>query len=215
MIEGVVALLGLYLFAVHMATAERPFIRLEIFKDRNFTSATLLMFVTGGLLVSSSALLAPYLQTLGGYSVTDAGLLMVPRGIGTMLAMSMVGRIAMRFDARKVITLGAIVLLADDVRDVALDAGGDGADDRLGRFHPGFRHGLHLRADEPDRVLDDPGRDPHRCVGDHESAAQHRRRVQRFADDRRADAPARRSCTRRWPRTSIRSIARSASMRRR
>ena len=111
-IEGVLALLGLYLFAVHMATAKKPFIRLEIFKDRNFTSATLLMFVTGGLLVSSSALLAPYLQTLGGYSVTDAGLLMMPRGIGTMLAMSMVGRIAMRFDARKVITLGAVVLLA-------------------------------------------------------------------------------------------------------
>ena len=110
--EAVIALLGLYLFAVHMATARRPFIRLEIFRDRNFTSATLLMFVTGGLLVSSSALLAPYLQTLGGYSVTDAGLLMVPRGVGTMLAMSMVGRIAMRFDARKVITLGAIVLLA-------------------------------------------------------------------------------------------------------
>ena len=109
---GVVALLGLYLFAVHMATATRPFIRLEIFKDRNFTSATMLMFVTGGLLVSSSALLAPYLQTLGGYSVTDAGLLMVPRGIGTMLAMSMVGRIAMRIDARKVITFGATVLLA-------------------------------------------------------------------------------------------------------
>ena len=109
--EGIVALLGLYLFVVHMATTEKPFIRLEIFKDRNFASATLLMFVTGGLLVSSSALLAPYLQTLGGYSVTDAGLLMVPRGIGTMLAMSMVGRIAMRFDARKVITCGAMVLL--------------------------------------------------------------------------------------------------------
>jgi DHA2 family multidrug resistance protein len=110
--EAVIALLGLYLFAVHMATSEKPFIRLEIFKDRNFTSATMLMFVTGGLLVSSSALLAPYLQTMSGYSVTDAGLLMVPRGLGTMIAMSMVGRIAMRFDARKVITLGTIVLLA-------------------------------------------------------------------------------------------------------
>ncbi len=109
--EGIIALLGLYLFVVHMATAKKPFIRLEIFKDRNFTSATLLMFVTGGLLVSSSALLAPYLQTLGGYSVTDAGLLMVPRGVGTMLAMAMVGRIAMMFDARKVITFGATVLL--------------------------------------------------------------------------------------------------------
>jgi DHA2 family multidrug resistance protein len=111
-VEAVLALLGLYLFAVHMATSKRPFMRLEVFKDRNFTSATLLMFVTGGLLVSSSALLAPFLQNLGGYSVTDAGLLMVPRGVGTMLAMSMVGRIAMRFDPRKVITFGAVVLLA-------------------------------------------------------------------------------------------------------
>jgi DHA2 family multidrug resistance protein len=69
------------------------------------------MFVTGGLLVSSSALLAPYLQTLGGYSVTDAGLLMVPRGVGTMIAMAMVGRIAMHIDPRKLITFGAVALL--------------------------------------------------------------------------------------------------------
>ncbi len=111
-VECVLAVLGLYLFAVHMATAERPFIRLEIFRDRNFVSATLLMFVTGGMLVASSALLAPFLQTLGGYTVTDAGLLMMPRGVGTMLAMAMVGRLAMRFDARKVITFGTILLLA-------------------------------------------------------------------------------------------------------
>ncbi len=110
-VECLLAVLGLYLFTVHMATAKRPFIRLEIFKDRNFVSATLLMFMTGGLLVSSSALLAPYLQTLGGYSVTDAGLLMVPRGVGTMLSMSMVGRVAMRFDPRKVITFGSALLL--------------------------------------------------------------------------------------------------------
>jgi DHA2 family multidrug resistance protein len=111
-VECVLAVLGLYLFFVHMATAERPFIRREVFHDRNFISATLLMFVTGGLLVSSSALLAPYLQTLGGYPVTDAGLLMVPRGVGTMLAMALVGRVTQRFDPRKVITFGAVLLLA-------------------------------------------------------------------------------------------------------
>jgi DHA2 family multidrug resistance protein len=30
---------------------------------------------------ASAALLPPYLQNLGGYSVTDAGFLMAPRGI--------------------------------------------------------------------------------------------------------------------------------------
>jgi DHA2 family multidrug resistance protein len=111
-IECALALLGLYMLFVHLFTADRPFIRMEIFKDRNFVSATLLMFITGGMLVASSALLAPYLQTLGGYSVTDAGLLMMPRGVGTMMAMAFVGRLSMRFDARKVITFGTILLLA-------------------------------------------------------------------------------------------------------
>ena len=110
-LECIIGVLGLYLFIVHMVTAKNPFIRKEIFKDRNFVSSSLLMFVTGGLLVASSALLPPYLQTLGGYSVTSAGLLMVPRGLGTMLTMAVVGRIATRFDARYVITVGAGTLL--------------------------------------------------------------------------------------------------------
>ena len=109
--EAILGALGLYLFVVHIMTAKKPFIRMEIFRDRNFVSATTLMFVTGGLLVASSALLAPYLQTLGGYSVTDAGLLMVPRGIGTLMTMAVVGRVTMRFDARYVITIGAATLL--------------------------------------------------------------------------------------------------------
>ena len=173
-------------------------------------SATLLMFVTGGLLVSSSALLAPYLQTLGGYSVTDAGLLMVPRGIGTMLAMSMVGRIAMRFDRAQGHHARRGRVVRDDVRDVALDAGGDRADDGLGRLHPGLRHGIHLRADESRRVLDDLGRNPHRCLRDHEPAAQHRRGIQRFVDDGSADEQHADRARAGRRSTSIRSIVRSS-----
>ena len=39
------------------------------------------MFAVGVVLFGSSALLPPYLQNLGGYSVTQAGLLMTPRGV--------------------------------------------------------------------------------------------------------------------------------------
>src|SRR6185503_16878405 len=49
----------------------------------------------------------PYLQGLGGYTVTDTGLLMVPRGIGTMIAMMFAGRMALKLDPRFLMTFGA------------------------------------------------------------------------------------------------------------
>ncbi len=109
--EAVMAGLGLYLFAVHMFTANRPFIPREMFKDRNFISAIILMFMLGMVLLASSALLPPFLQNLGGYTVTDTGLLMAPRGVGTMMAMMFAGRMAMRFDARKLMAGGTLLLL--------------------------------------------------------------------------------------------------------
>ena len=91
--EAVLAGLGLYLFIVHVWLAEKPFITPRIFSDINFTSGFLVMFAVGMVLLSSSALLAPYLQTLAGYPVSTAGLLMAPRGVGTMVAMMVAGRL--------------------------------------------------------------------------------------------------------------------------
>ncbi len=109
-IEAVIAGLGIYLFLVHMLTAPNPFIPRPLFKDRNYLSAMLLMFVTGAILVASSALLPPYLQNLGGYSVSETGLLMAPRGFGTMFAMMFAGRMALKIDARLLIGLGTVLL---------------------------------------------------------------------------------------------------------
>ncbi|HUJ04312.1 MAG TPA: DHA2 family efflux MFS transporter permease subunit [Rhizomicrobium sp.] len=110
-IEAILAALGLYLFAVHMFTAKKPFIPKEMFADRNLISAIILMFMLGMVLLASSALLPPFLQNLGGYTVTDTGLLMAPRGVGTMVAMMFAGRLAMRVDARKLMAGGTILLL--------------------------------------------------------------------------------------------------------
>jgi len=108
--ELILAVLGLYLFVVHMFTAEKPFITPRIFRDLNFLSGILVMFVVGTVLLSSSALLAPYLQTLGGYPVSDAGLLMVPRGAGTMVAMMAAGRLTNRVDPRLLMFTGVVML---------------------------------------------------------------------------------------------------------
>ncbi|WP_043336018.1 DHA2 family efflux MFS transporter permease subunit [Belnapia moabensis] len=109
-VEAVLAGLGLYLFLVHMATAEQPFIPPRIFRDRNFAAGLGIMFAVGVILFATSALLAPYLQTLGNYPVFTAGLAMAPRGLGTMAAMFIAGRLASRFDPRKVMAIGVLIL---------------------------------------------------------------------------------------------------------
>jgi MFS transporter, DHA2 family, multidrug resistance protein len=116
-IEAALAMLGLYLFLVHTATAKRPFIPPRIFRDLNFTAGLVVMFSIGMVLLASSALLAPYLQTLGTYSVAQAGLLMAPRGVGTMVSMMAAGRLANRMDPRLMMLVG-FVMMAESAREM-------------------------------------------------------------------------------------------------
>jgi DHA2 family multidrug resistance protein len=109
-IEAVAAALGFYLFVVHMLMAEKPFITPAVFKDRNLSAGLLMMFAVGMVLLSVSALLAPWLQDLGGYPVETAGLVMAPRGIGTMAAMLIAGRLSNKVDARFLMALGIVLL---------------------------------------------------------------------------------------------------------
>ena len=109
-VEAMIAGVALYLFAVHMMTAKKPFIPRDIFKDRNFVGGLVLMFVMGLVLLASSALLSPYLQNLSGRTVTQTGFLMVPRGLGVMFAMMFAGRLTGKMDPRLLMTVGAACL---------------------------------------------------------------------------------------------------------
>src|SRR6201996_6260688 len=109
-VEAVLGGLGVYLFIVHMLTAKKPFIPAVLFKDRNFSAGLVLMFATGTILVSSSSLMAPWLQNLANYPVEAAGLIMAPRGIGTMTAMMTGGKLSNRIDPRKLMGFGILML---------------------------------------------------------------------------------------------------------
>ena len=56
--------------------------------------------------LASLALMTPYLQTLMGYPVMTAGLVMGPRGHGHNACMFLVGRLIGRVDTRWLLTLG-------------------------------------------------------------------------------------------------------------
>ncbi len=109
-IETVLAGLGLYLFVVHMFTAEHPFLPPGLFTDRNFVSGVLMVLFTATVMLASSALMAPYLETLAGYPVEMAGWSMAPRGIGTAIGMQLASMLSNRIDERKVMAAGLLVL---------------------------------------------------------------------------------------------------------
>jgi MFS transporter, DHA2 family, multidrug resistance protein len=105
-IEAIVASSAFYLFLVHTFTAKKPFVRPALFRDRNFTAGTLFVFVVGLTYYASLALQPPYLQDLMNYPIVTAGLVLGPRGIGTMGVMVIVGRLIGRVDTRLLLGLG-------------------------------------------------------------------------------------------------------------
>ena len=68
--------------------------------------ATIFGFALGVLLFSTLALLPPMLQSLMGYPVMTSGFVTMPRGIGTLLSMFVVGRLMGRVDTRLILLTG-------------------------------------------------------------------------------------------------------------
>jgi DHA2 family multidrug resistance protein len=108
-IEAVVCVSALYVFLVHTFTARNSFVKPALFLDRNFSVGMLFIFIVGVTYLASMALMTPYLQTLMGYPVVTAGLVMGPRGLGTMLCMFVVGRLVGKVDNRILLMIGLLL----------------------------------------------------------------------------------------------------------
>jgi DHA2 family multidrug resistance protein len=109
-IEAVVAVLCLYLFIVHTATAgERSFLNRALLKDANCMGGTVLMFLIGIPLYGSMTLLPTMMQALMNYPVITAGFVTAPRGVGTMIAMFLVARLVGKLDIRLIIFSGLMM----------------------------------------------------------------------------------------------------------
>ena len=109
-IEAAAAALAAYLFLVHMFTADKPFIEPGLFADRNFVAGLLVMLTVGMMLLSTMALLPPFLQNLLGFPVITTGYVLAPRGFGTMAAMMIVGRVVGKVDTRLLVLTGLVLM---------------------------------------------------------------------------------------------------------
>jgi MFS transporter, DHA2 family, multidrug resistance protein len=104
--EFIVSVVGFYYFFAHSLTTAKPFIQFALFRDKNFVGGCVFMAVMGLVLFSTMALASPFLQNVIGYPVITAGLLLASRGVGTFVAMMMVGRLMRHIEARTLIIAG-------------------------------------------------------------------------------------------------------------
>ncbi len=105
-VEALVAAAAFYIFIVHIFTANNTFVNPRLFLDQNFAVSIFFIFIIGVTYLASLALMTPYLQTLMDYPVTTAGIVMGPRGLGTMLCMFIVGKLIGKVDTRYLLTVG-------------------------------------------------------------------------------------------------------------
>jgi len=108
-IYAVLTFAGFWMFATHIRHTEHPFLDPRIFADRNFATGLVFIFVIGVLLLSSLALLPPMLSRILGYPVITTGLVMAPRGVGTMVSMLVVGRLVRIIDPRLLVVTGLLL----------------------------------------------------------------------------------------------------------
>jgi MFS transporter, DHA2 family, multidrug resistance protein len=105
---SITAVLGLGAFVVWELRRADPIVDLRLLFNRSFAVGNLMMFMLGFSLMGTTVLLPLFVQTLLGYTATDAGLVLSPGGLATMLMMPVVGALSGRIDARLMIAVGVV-----------------------------------------------------------------------------------------------------------
>ncbi|PTV95065.1 DHA2 family multidrug resistance protein [Rhodobacter aestuarii] len=108
-IELGIALSGFWVFVIWILGTEHPFLEPGMFKDRNFVTGLVFIFVIGIILLSSLALLPPMLSGIFQYPIITTGVVMAPRGMGTMITMIAAGKLLRVVDARKLVVTGLLL----------------------------------------------------------------------------------------------------------
>jgi MFS transporter, DHA2 family, multidrug resistance protein len=87
-----------------------PIIDVKMFKNFNFASSNLMLFMLGVMLFSSLVMMPQFLQTLLGYTSQLAGLALSAGGLVLLFEMPIMGQLTTKFQARYLIAIGWLSL---------------------------------------------------------------------------------------------------------
>ena len=106
---AIVAAVAIVFLVIWEATRPDPIVNVRLMAKRNFAAVLAVMFTTGVILFGSVQLLPQMLQTVFGYTATDAGFAMTAGGVATVLAVPVVGSLSGKVDVRLLIGAALVV----------------------------------------------------------------------------------------------------------
>jgi EmrB/QacA subfamily drug resistance transporter len=110
LIPMAVGLALLATFVWHGLRSRQPLIDLRLFKDRVFTASSITLALMVISVFGSFLLLPYYLQEVRFESALNAGLLMIPQGVGSMLMMPVAGILSDRTGSGRISPVGLVLV---------------------------------------------------------------------------------------------------------
>lgn len=138
MVEAGVMAVAAWLIGVHMFTRRDTFLRAAIFTDRNFALGSLISAVIGVVVFATVPIMAVMMQSSLGYTAFHAGVVNIPRSVGTILGLLVVTRAMGKVDARVLLTVGLVIC----AWSLHIMAGISLAVDEVPLMVSGFLHGF-------------------------------------------------------------------------
>jgi DHA2 family multidrug resistance protein len=99
-------------FVWHSWRSPHPLVNLRVLKNWNFAVGCVLILVFGISIYSTVTVLPLFYQELLGYTAFTAGIVVAPRGLGSIVAMPLIAFLSERFDARYLLTFGFVLFAA-------------------------------------------------------------------------------------------------------
>ena len=89
---------------------KEPILDIRLFKNLNFATSSLMMFMVGAASFSTTVLMPQFLQSLLGYTAQSAGMVLSAAAIILLIELPLVGKLTARFQARYLMAFGWGVL---------------------------------------------------------------------------------------------------------
>lgn len=96
-------------FVRHSWRSAHPLVNLRVLKNWNFAIGCVLILMFGVSIYATVTVLPLFYQELLGYTAFAAGLVVAPRGLGSIVAMPAIAYLSERVDARYLLTFGFIL----------------------------------------------------------------------------------------------------------